>query len=76
MALSATFDSSTYAKGTVMTLTVTRDAEVVAPVIHDATGQTAVVSALVPNDISVSDTTRTWSKVGDDGHAAVFTAVA
>lgn len=76
MALSATLDSSTYAQGAVVTLTVTRDSEVIAPVITDTTGQTATVSAFIPKDISVTEAARTWSKVSDDGHAAVFTAIA
>lgn len=89
MALHLTLDKSVYAPGDLMTLTVAtdphdRDTFRDTPVtVHvdvpglgggDATG--TLRSPAGPAPVAVSDASRPWSLVSDDGQTAVYSATA
>lgn len=84
--LSASLDSATYAKGDLMTLTVTygdADQETLAITVSvtdssgNTTGPVGVSAVIDPLTLEVTDASgRTWAKVSDTGMVAVFQATA
>lgn len=78
MALTATLNKASFAPGEKMTLTITSDARKKPASVHiDVQGVgTADVNTTILAGVTVTDKTRTWTKLSDDGTTAKYEATA